>query len=74
MKLTWENRSTRRKICPSSTLSTTIPTWTDPGSNLGLRGERPSTNRLSHGMALCSGYFRQFEPGTGLKLPVDVWN
>jgi hypothetical protein len=23
-----------------------------PGSNLGLRGERPATNRLSHGTAL----------------------
>jgi hypothetical protein len=39
MKLTGENRSTRRKTCPSATLSTTNPTWTDPGSNLGLRGE-----------------------------------
>jgi hypothetical protein len=27
------------------------PTWTDLGSNPGLRGERPSTNRLSHGTA-----------------------
>jgi hypothetical protein len=33
-------------------LSTTNPTWTDPGSNPGLRGERPATNRLSHGTAL----------------------
>ena len=30
---------------------TTNPTWTDPGSNPGLRGERPATNRLSHGTA-----------------------
>jgi hypothetical protein len=30
------------------------PTWTDPGSNPVLRGERPATNRLSHG--LFSGY------------------
>jgi hypothetical protein len=29
------------KNCPSSTLSTTYPTWTDLGSNLGLRGGRP---------------------------------
>jgi hypothetical protein len=28
-------------------LSTTNPTWTDPGSNPGLRGGRPATNRLS---------------------------
>jgi hypothetical protein len=52
MKLTGENRSTRGKPCPSATLSTTNPTWTDPGSNPGLRGGRPAANRLSHGMAL----------------------
>jgi hypothetical protein len=51
MKLTGENRSTRRKTCPSATLSTTNPTWTDPGSNPGLRGERLATNRLSNGTA-----------------------
>jgi len=32
---------------PSATLSTTNPTWIDPGANPGLRGERPATNRLS---------------------------
>jgi hypothetical protein len=47
MKLTGKNRSTRVKTCPSATLSTTNPTWSDPGSNPGLRGERPATNRLS---------------------------
>jgi hypothetical protein len=36
---------------PSATLSTTNPTWIDPGSNPGLHGERPATNRLSHGTA-----------------------
>jgi hypothetical protein len=51
MKLTGENRSTQRKTCPSTTLSTTNPTWTDPGSNPGLRGERPATYCLSHGTA-----------------------
>ena len=39
------------KTCPSATLSTTNPIWTDPGSNLSLRGGRPATNRLSHGTA-----------------------
>ena len=48
MILTGENRSTREKTCPSATLSTTNPTRTNRGSNLGLRGERPGTNRLSH--------------------------
>jgi hypothetical protein len=36
---------------PSATLSTTNLTWIDPGANPGLRGERPATNRLSHGTA-----------------------
>jgi hypothetical protein len=54
MKLTVENQSTREKTCPSATLSTTNPTWTDPGSNPGLRGGRPAANRLSHGSALAS--------------------
>jgi hypothetical protein len=51
MKMTGGNLSTRGKTCPSATLSTANPTWTDPGSNPGLRGERPATNRLSHGTA-----------------------
>jgi hypothetical protein len=46
MKLTGENRSTRGETCPSATLSTTYPTWTDPGSNPGLHGG-------SHVTALC---------------------
>jgi hypothetical protein len=40
------------KTRPSATLSSTNPTWTDPGSNPDLRGDRPATNRLSHGTAL----------------------
>jgi hypothetical protein len=54
---------------PSATLSTTNPTWIDPGANPGLRGERPGTNRLSHGTALLSTlmnpkhfeYFKKFK-------------
>jgi hypothetical protein len=49
MILTGENRRTLRKTCPSATLSTTNPTQIVPGSNPGLRGERPATNHLSHG-------------------------
>jgi hypothetical protein len=56
MKLTGENRSTRGKTCPIAILSTTNPTWTDPGSNSGLRGERPATNRRSHGTAVFNSY------------------
>jgi hypothetical protein len=36
MKLTRENRSTWGKTCPSATLFTTNPAWTEPGSNPGL--------------------------------------
>jgi hypothetical protein len=52
MNLAGENRSTRGKTCPSANLSTTNSTWTDLGSNPGLRGESPATNRLTHGTAL----------------------
>jgi hypothetical protein len=51
MKVTGESRSTLGKTYPSATLSTTNSIWTDPGSNPGLRGERPATNGLSHGTA-----------------------
>jgi hypothetical protein len=51
MKWTGETRSTQGKTCPNATLSTTNPTWTDPGLNPVLRGERSATNRLSHGTA-----------------------
>jgi hypothetical protein len=44
-------KRTWRETCPSATLSTTNPTWIDPTANLFLRGERPATNRLSHGTA-----------------------
>jgi hypothetical protein len=51
MILTGETRRTRRKTCPNAALSTTNPTWIDPGANPGLRGERPATDDLSHGTA-----------------------
>jgi hypothetical protein len=51
MILTGENRRTRRKTCPSTILSTTKPTWIDPGTNPCLRGERPATNDLRNGTA-----------------------
>jgi hypothetical protein len=47
-----ENRRTRRKTYTRVTLSIT---WTDPGANPGLHGERPTTNRLNHGKALHLG-------------------
>ena len=36
-----------QKTCPSATLSTTNQTWNDQGSNPGLRGEKPGTNRTA---------------------------
>jgi hypothetical protein len=44
---------------PNATLSTTNPTWIDPGANPGLRSERPATNRLSHGTAARQYYTLQ---------------
>jgi hypothetical protein len=52
----WGKRSTRGRTCPSATLSTINPTWIDPGSNPCLRGDRPATNRLSHGTASLLSY------------------
>jgi hypothetical protein len=51
------NRSTRRKPAQCH-LSTTNPTWIDPVANPGLRGERPATNRLSHGTTLTYVFFQ----------------
>jgi hypothetical protein len=46
------------KTCPSSTLSTTNPTWYDLGSNPDLHCRKPATNRLSYGTGLAMGYMR----------------
>jgi hypothetical protein len=40
------------KTCPGATLSTTNPTWPDPGLNPGRRGAKPATNRFSYGAAI----------------------
>jgi hypothetical protein len=39
------------ETCPGATLSTTNPTWPDPGLNPGRRGGKPATNRFSYGAA-----------------------
>jgi hypothetical protein len=39
------------KSCPDATLSTTNPTWPDPGLNPGRHGGKPATNRFSYGAA-----------------------
>jgi hypothetical protein len=38
-------------------LTTTNPTWPDPGSNPGRRGGKPATNRLSYGAAHDGGKY-----------------
>jgi hypothetical protein len=48
MTLTGENRSTRRKTCPSATLYVINLTRTGLGSNPALRGDRSGTDSLSH--------------------------
>jgi hypothetical protein len=74
MKLTGENRRTRGQTCPSATFSTTNPTWTDLGSNPGLRGGRPAANRLSHvtGMFYITNGSLFIMQTTGVGLPAGV--
>jgi hypothetical protein len=48
----WQGKPKYSEItCPSATLSTTKPTWPDPGSNPGRCGGKPATDRLSYGAA-----------------------
>ena len=47
-----EKQNCLYRACPTSTVFTTNITWTDMGSNPGLRGGRPATDHLSHGMAV----------------------
>jgi hypothetical protein len=51
MKLTGENRQLGEKPVPVPLCPPQISHGLDLGSNPGLRGERPATNRLSHGTA-----------------------
>jgi hypothetical protein len=46
------------KTCPSSTLSTTNPTWPDMGSNPGRRAGKPATNRLNYGTVVRPRFLR----------------
>jgi hypothetical protein len=60
MILTREKQRTQRNTYVSTTFSTTNPTWTDQGLNIGLHGERPATNCFSHAMAGIVPYIRLF--------------
>jgi hypothetical protein len=44
-------RLIERGTCPSATLSTIDPPCPDLGSNPGLRGRKPATNRRNYGTA-----------------------
>jgi hypothetical protein len=58
------------KTRPSPTLSTTNPTWPDPGSNPGRRGAKPATNRLSYDAA----YFHCVYWPTKLTRRIIFWS
>jgi hypothetical protein len=61
----WQGkRRYSEKTCPSTTLSTTNPTWPDPGSNPGRRGAKPLTNRLVCGAAQCRTMLSTFDSFT----------
>ena len=51
MTVTGEERNTQRKTCPGTVLTTFNSTTNALSSNLGLRGEKPVTERLSYCMA-----------------------
>jgi hypothetical protein len=55
------------KTCHSTNLSTTDPTWPDPGANPGRRGGKPATNRLSYGAAITATSLR-YHWGAGSRL------
>jgi hypothetical protein len=62
------------KTCPSAILSTTNPTWPDPGANSGRRGGKPATNRLSYGAALIPHYFQHvFSVPFSVKSRITFW-
>jgi hypothetical protein len=53
----WINTDRRKpknweKTCPSATLPTANPTWTDPVANPGTRCEKPATHLLNQGLAV----------------------
>jgi hypothetical protein len=51
------------KTCPNATLSTTNPTWPDPGLNPGHHGGKPATNRFSYGAAPLPDFQMRFIRG-----------
>jgi hypothetical protein len=67
MILTGKNRRIRRETCPSA-LSSTSPTWTDPGENPDLHSDRSATNCLSHGTVETYSYIHRQMVMMGIKI------
>jgi hypothetical protein len=67
--LTGTKRKTWRKTYPSATLSTTVPTWTDPGAIPALRGEKPDS---VSGERIESIFKVEVNPEDGLKLEISA--
>jgi len=57
-----ENPNYSEKACRSATLPITDATWTGLESKAGLRGDRPGSNRLSHGTARHCRHRRSWWP------------
>jgi hypothetical protein len=66
MILTRQNRNTRRKTCPSATLSTTNLTRADLGTIPGLHDEIPATSPLIHVKKVKQSHYR---PGVAQTVP-----
>jgi hypothetical protein len=65
----WEGkRKYSEYTCCSAALSTTDPTWLEPGSNPGRSGRKPGPNRLIYGKEI-NAYSRMF-----LNKELEVWN
>jgi hypothetical protein len=65
----WQGKSKySEKTCTSATLSTTNPTWPDPGLKPGRRGGKSATNRLSYGAACYAFYLRLEDTGYNVDL------
>jgi hypothetical protein len=60
------------KTSPRATLSTTNPTWPDPGSNLGSLGGKSATNRLSYGAAHFGNEFTTYNFFKVFRLYADI--
>jgi hypothetical protein len=68
MEHRWNETDRGKPKYSGKNLSTTNPTWTNPESNPGLHGERPATNRLSHGTTYLEALLVQFSTAAMSKL------